>query len=62
MLERLLTGDYALDKSSPYRLAGSDGFDLGADIAHLPVAAGNAVVVQTQDSSPPQAPADFQVR
>jgi hypothetical protein len=38
------TGNYALAPTSPYRNAGTDGKDIGADIAGLNLAIASAIV------------------
>jgi hypothetical protein len=54
-------GDYSLAVGSPFRGAGSDGKDLGADMALVPGAAGVATGIPAFKTAVPDAPQALQV-
>ena len=55
-------GDYTLANDSPYRSAGTDGLDLGADSARLPANSASSGMSGAPTSTVPQPPKAFQVR
>lgn len=55
-------GDYSLANNSPYRAAGTDGRDLGADMASIPIAAGDTTSRAADGTVIPDAPKALQVK